>query len=294
MEALAARVARIAARQHGRITHEQLLAAGVDRDHVTRWVADGRLRREHKGVYALGHPSREPKAVYTSAVLASGSDVALSHMPVGHLLKVFRGAPPPPEVTTSAASGRKRPGIRIHRSALHPLDIADFEGIRITTLPRMLLDLAPRLTPEQLARACHEAWVRQGTAPDMVEACIARNPRKPGITKLRRALLADVTLSVLEDAFVALLASYRLPPARTNIDVRGDKVDCHWPDIGLTIELVSYRFHASRRAFEADVARRRRSNHIAFSYGDIVERPAQTANELWRLLTQGASPPREL
>jgi len=288
MRPIAASVARKAAQQHGRITCEQLLEAGVDRARIKRWVADGRLRREHKGVYTLGHPSAEPIGVYTSAVLASGSEVALSHMPVGHLLKVFRGAPPAPEVTTSAASGRKRPGIRIHRSALHPLDVADFEGIRITTLPRMLLDLAPRLTPEQLARACHEAWVRQGTAPDMVEACIARNPRKPGIAKLRRALLADVTLSVLEQAFVALLAANGLPPARTNIDHLGDKVDCHWPQFGLTTELLSYRFHASRQAFETDIARRRRSNHIAYSYGDIVERPAQTVKELRTLLTQGS------
>jgi hypothetical protein len=165
--------------------------------------------------------------------------------PVGHLLEIFRGPPPPPEVTTSAASGRRRPGIRIHRSTLHPLDVSTFEGIRVTTLPRMLLDLAPRLTPEQLGRAWHEAWVRHDTRPYMVEACIARNPRKPGAAKLRRALHADVTLS---------------------------------------IELLSYRFHASRHAFEADVARRRRSNHIACTYGDIVERPARTAGELRRLL----------
>jgi hypothetical protein len=285
MHPIAASVARKAAQQHGRITCQQLLEAGVDRDRIKRWAADGRLRREHKGVYALGHPSSEPIGVYTSAVLASGSDVALSHMPVGFLLNVFRGAPPPPEVTTSVLSGRKRPGIRIHRSALHRLDVAEFEGIRITTLPRMLLDLAPRMSPEQLTRACHEAWIRHGTTPEMVEACIARNPRKPGAAKLLRAMLADVTLSVLEAAFVALLARYRLPPARTNIDVRGDKVDCHWPELGVTIELLSYRFHASRQAFEADVARRRRSNHIAYSYGDIIERPGQTASELRVLLT---------
>ena len=256
MQALAARVARIAARQHGRITREQLINAGVDRNRVTRWVADGRLRREHTGVYVLGHPSREAKGVYMSAVLAAGRDVALSHRPVGYLRRVFRGGTPPrPEVTTSAASGRKRPGIRIHRSALHRLDVETIEGIPVTTLPRMLLDLAPRLSPEQLARACHEAWIRHGTSPPMVEACIARNPGKPGAAKLLRAMLADVTLSVLEDAFVALLERYNLPAARTNIDVRGDKVDCHWPQLGVTIELLSYRFHASRQAFEADVSR---------------------------------------
>jgi hypothetical protein len=89
---------------------------------------------------------------------------------------------------------------------------------------------------------------------------------------------------VLEDAFVAMLASHGLPVPRTNIDHRGDKVDCHWPAVGLTIELLSYRFHGSRRAFEADVARRRRSNHLAYTYGDVVERPTRTVAELAALL----------
>lgn len=55
---------------------------------------------------------------------------------------------------------------------------------------------------------------------------------------------------------------------------------CHWPKIGLTVELLSYRYHATRAACEIDVARRRRSNHLAFSYGDIVERGAATVAEL--------------
>jgi len=269
---MAASVARIAATQHGRITCEQLLVAGVGRDRIKRWVADGRLRREHKGVFSLGHPGCEPKEVYMSAVLASGSTARLSHLPLGYLLGTFRGPPPPPEVTIDVPSGRRRPGIRIHRSALHALDVAMLDGIPITTTPRMLLDLAPRLTPERLARACHEAWVVQRTTPLMIEACIARNPRKPGIAKLRRALGADVTLSVLERGFVDLLRDHGLPLARTNVDHRGDKVDCHWPDLGLTIELLSFRYHGTRHAFEADVARRRRSDHHAYTYGDVFER----------------------
>ncbi|MEJ7826460.1 MAG: hypothetical protein WKF48_13580 [Solirubrobacteraceae bacterium] len=107
-----------------------------------------------------------------------------------------------------------------------------------------------------------------------------RNPARPGAPRLRLALGEDVTVSILEDGFVALLRAHRLPLPRTNIDHAGDKVDCHWPPIGLTVELLSYRFHGSRHAFEADVARRRRSNHLAFSYGDVLERGSQTVREL--------------
>lgn len=144
----------------------------------------------------------------------------------------------------------------------------------------MLLDIAPRLAAAELARACHEAWIRHGTSPAHVEAWLARNSTKKGGAKLRRALGADVTLSALEDGFLALLRRHGLPAPRTNIDHAGDKVDCHWPEHDLTVELLSYRFHASRRAFEADVARRRRSSHVAFTYGDVFERAARTAAEL--------------
>ena len=48
-------IARIAGRQHGRISHAQLVAAGVGRDRVKRWCAGGLLRRVHLGVYAYGH-----------------------------------------------------------------------------------------------------------------------------------------------------------------------------------------------------------------------------------------------
>jgi hypothetical protein len=54
--------------------------------------------------------------------------------------------------------------------------------------------------------------------------------------------------------------------------------------VELTVELVSYRFHASRRAFEQDVARRRRS----FTYGDVFERGTSTAAELRRWLQRVA------
>jgi hypothetical protein len=282
MRALSAAVARIAGQQHGRVTRVQLLAAGVERNQIARWVADGRLHRAHTGVYAVGHAAPSVQGDSMAAVLAGGGGAVLSHRSAAHLLRLLSGAPQTPEVTVPATAHRQRPGIRIHRSTLHPLDASHLDGIAVTTVPRTLLDLAPVLAPAQLARACHEAWIHHGTAPRYIEDCIARNPRKPGAAKLRRALGADVTLSTLEDGFLALLRAHGLPRPRTNIDHRGDKVDCRWPQLGLTVELMSYRFHATRHAFEADVARRRRSRHVAYTYGDVFERAAATAADLAR------------
>ena len=108
--------------------------------------------------------------------------------------------------------------------------------------------------------------------------------------KLRRALGADATLSDLEDGFLALLRSHGLALPRTNIDRNGDKVDCHWPEIGLTIELLSFRYHGTRAAFEADVGRRRRSDHVAYSYGDVFERGDETLRDLVQRMAKASKP----
>jgi len=277
--------ARIAECQHGRITREQLVAAGVDPNRIRRWLADARLRRVHRGVFAVGHVAPCLRGDYMAAVLACGEGPVLSHRAAAYMLGLLHGAPPAPEATVPTTADRRRPGIVIHRvPSLDVLDVSVLDGIPVTIVPRILLDLAPASTTKELTRLCHEAWVRHGVTARQVEACIARNSRKPGAAKLRQALGTDVTLSFLEDGFLELLRAHRLPRPRTNIDQHGDKVDCHWPEHDLTVELVSYRYHATRHAFEHDVARRRRSSHLAYTYGDVYERGDATIAELRRRL----------
>ena len=75
-------------------------------------------------------------------------------------------------------------------------------GIPITTVPRVLVDLAAGLSEDDLARACHEAGVRYRTTPRQVEAVLARQPNAEGAATLRKVLIGDVhvTLSKLEHA----------------------------------------------------------------------------------------------
>ena len=237
------------------------------------------------GSSAVGHTAPSLLGDLMAAALAGGEGSAVSHGSAGHAMRILSVRPARPEITVPTTAGRTRAGIVVHRvSELHPADVFRFHGVPMTTVPRVLLDIAPRLPIVQLTRACHEAWVHHRVRPRDVEACIARNPTKNGAAKLRRALGADVTLSELEDGFLKLLRRHGLPLPRTNIDCAGDKVDCHWPVHGLTVELLSYRFHASRQAFENDIARRRRSRHTAYTWGDVFERGARTVSELRPLL----------
>ncbi len=232
MRGLFDRAAGIARRQHGRVTRRQLRDAGIDDDRIDRWIADGRLHRVHYGVLAVGHVAPSSDADYMAAVLACGAGAVLSHRAAAHKLRLLPGGPPQPEVTVPTTAGRRRAGITIHRGAApHPLDVAILDAIPMTIVPRVLIDLAPSSPPEQLARMCHEAWVRHRTTPHQVERCIARNPRKPGIRKLRIAIGADVLLSELESAFRKLLRRHRLPLPRTNIDHGGDKSSATGPSL---------------------------------------------------------------
>ena len=283
------RAAEIGRRQHGRVARRQLLDARVDAKRIDRWVADGRLRIVHRGVYAIGHTAPSLLAAYMAAVLAGGPGTVLSHRAAAYLLRLLRGLAPAPEITVPSTAERRRPGIVIHRvRALHPRDVCVVDGIPVTIVPRVLVDLAPSLKPADLTRACHKAWVHHRVTPEMVEACIARNPHKPGAAKLRRALGTDVTLSTLEDLFLALLKAHGLPLPRTNLDVAGDKVDCHWEQAGLTVELITFRPHATRHGFETDNERRRRSRHVPYTYGDVVERAGATVADLRQRL-EGAA-----
>jgi predicted transcriptional regulator of viral defense system len=163
------------------VSREQLPALGVDGKRIERWLADGRLRRVHRSVYAVGHDAPSVLGEYIAAVLACGEGAVLSHRAAAYKLALLRGAPPPPEVTVPTTAHRGRPGVVVHRvKALHVFDASTLDGIAITTVPRTLLDLAPTTTLTQLTRLCHVAWVRHDCGPDKTEACIARNPRKPG------------------------------------------------------------------------------------------------------------------
>ena len=164
-----------------------------------------------------------------------------------------------------------------------------FRGIPVTTVPRTLVDLAAVLTEYELARACHEAGVLHGTTPAQVDAVLA--PNRPGAATLRRVLRGEVhvTLSKLEARFLAALRKANLVLPRTNRPAGGRRVDCRWPDHGLTVELDSYTFHRSRHAWEQDRRREREAyargdDFRRYTYGDVVEHPRQMLRELRALL----------
>ena len=284
------RLARIGGCNHGVVTIAQLREAGITPGEIKHRVRIGALIRVHRGVYRVGHAAPNLEAHYLAAVRACGNGAVLSGHAAAHLHGLVHGPVPPPEVT--ALTNRCVRGVRARRARrMDVRDVAVARGIPVTTVPRTLVDLAPFLSLSQLARLCHEAQVRYRTTPARVEAVLARNPGCRGARKVRVVIGGEVpvTLSRLETAFLALLRANDLPLPQTNVRVGGHRVDCRWPEHGLTVELDSYRFHNSRHAWEQD-RRRERAAHARedvlrrYTYGDVFEDPGPMLRELRRIL----------
>jgi predicted transcriptional regulator of viral defense system len=74
------RILVLAGRQHGVVSHAQLVAAGLSRDAIRHRASTGRLRRIHHGVYLIG-PIEPPLARAMAAALACGDRALLGHHP---------------------------------------------------------------------------------------------------------------------------------------------------------------------------------------------------------------------
>ena len=288
MEQLLATVAESA---HGVVTRSELLRVGVTHGQIRQRLITGALLREHPGVYRVGHRAPSVEASYLAAVKACGEGALLSGRAAGHLLCLLKGEAPAPEVT--APTARKMKGVKTRQSRrMDAGEATAWNRIPVTSVERTLVDLAASgLPPADLARACHEAGVRHGTTPADVEAVLARAPNRPGAGKLRQVLRGEVrvTLSRLEAGFLDRLQQASLPLPHTNHLVGGWRVDCHWPQWRLTVELDSYRYQQSRHAWERDrrrerEARARGDEFRRYTYGDVFEAPAAMLDELRALL----------
>jgi Transcriptional regulator, AbiEi antitoxin len=281
------KIGRLGSRAHGVVTRAELLAAGVTRREIERRLRRGALIRAYPGVYRVGHHAPNVDATYMAAVMACGWGAGLGGRAAGYHLGLIKGKPPPPEVT--APTERRVEGIKTHRS--RQIELIRWRGIPTTTAARTLVDLAATTPEDELARACHEAGVRFRITPKHVRAVLEQKPNAPGAAKLWRIVNGDspLILSKLEKGFLRRLRQAGLPLPRTNRKLKEGYVDCRWPDHGLTVELDSYRFHNSRRAWEQDRRREREAygrgdRFRRYTWSDVFEQPGPMLRELRELL----------
>ena len=290
-------IGKLAARQHGVVSRRQLLDAGVSPKTLEVRLRSGRLLRLHSGVYAVGHAQLRREGRWLAAVLAVGPGAALSHRSAAALHRIREGDGAIDVATTRRVAMR---GIVVHRTTtLTARDVTTRSGVPATTLPRTLVDLAGTLTPDQLGKLVRETDRARRLGPAVVHEVQDRldGRRDAGAKRLKQApaeheaLATTLTVSELEDRFVALLDAADLPRPLTNPRIDGLRVDAAWPDQRVIVELDGWAYHHDRAAFQADRARDARLLRVGwrvvrFTHADVIQRPAYLADTLRELLTR--------
>jgi very-short-patch-repair endonuclease len=278
-----ARIAEHARQQHGVVTTQQLLAAGLSSAAISKRVKSGKLYRVHQGVYSVGHGGLHDQQRWMAAVLACGAGAALSHGAAAVHWGLLRPLEGPIDVTVPTHCGRKRRrGIRLHRSSTlggmspfqtygwqkRPVTVRD--RIPVTTVARTLGDLPSTLSPRLVRRAVRQAeflgW---------------------GLGEIE----TDRTRSDLERDFLRLCRRYELPPPEVNVGIGGMTVDFLWRADRLIVETDSYATHGGTVAFEDDHSRDLTLRQLGYTVHRYSERqlevePAAIIEDVVRVLFQ--------
>ena len=215
----------------------------------------------HRGVYAVGHAGLSREGRWMAAVLGAGEDSALSHLSVARFWDVSRWRTP--RISVISTKRRKLDGVEVHTvRSLDPRDVLVRNGIRVTTVARMCVDLTDELDPYQLAYVIYRAeyWHifnlqghrgRDGARERAPQPARPRTRARAQCERLGRH---------------AQRQGGRVPPPQTdeplvNVKVDGIEVDFHWPDDKRIVEVDGV--HHNRSGHEARRRAPRRATHRA-------------------------------
>jgi very-short-patch-repair endonuclease len=250
-------IAKLAAEQQGVIARWQLLDMGFTRWAIDRMIASGYLHPLHRGVYAVGHRNVSRGAWVMAAVLLYGPEALASHVAGAWAWGLLRGPGGRIDVTVVGSGGARRKGIRVHRARdLHPHDRTIHHGIPVTSVARVLLDIAAG-RPHLLRRVFEESERKRVIDLPKVHAAIDSYRGHHGCGRLAR--LVDETTgppprtrSEIEDAFAQFLREEGFPMPEWNAMIGEYEVDAVWWKEKVIAEIDHYSTHGHRTAFERD------------------------------------------
>ena len=237
------------------VSTRQLKELGYGRNSASKANRVGRLRRVHRGVYAVGHERLSWNGHCMAVVLAVQPSVA-SHLSAGWLWGLLRYRATTIHVTAPTPRRRRR-GFVVHASRLARADLSWVDGIPVTALPRTYLDLAVDLKPDSMDKALERAEERGILDIRPVDELLRRTVGHPGHAPLSRALAIyrpdpAVTRSDLEGLFRDSVEGAELSPPSMNFVVAGYELDAYWEAERFGVELEVYETHGTRAAFERD------------------------------------------
>jgi len=282
-------VRNLAERQHGVVTRRQLVELGFTRQAVAHSLSSGRLDRLTERVLRVrgSAPTAHQRAMAAALDVPSG---AIALFSAAGLWRVPGFITEPWHVLTGRRPHRGGAHLgRVHSTVRWTKDdITTLDGIPVTTPLRTLVDLAGRIHPERLSKACDRMIDTRLLRLDQLHqlsSTLPERPRAPGTAALRR-LIADrppgyrPVASNLERRFETLLSGAGEAPFERQVDL-GDadgwigRVDFLDRSRGVVVEIQSELFHSGLVDRDRDrvrIARLRRAGWIVLEI---------TEHEIW-------------
>lgn len=289
--------------QHGVLTVEQAIDAGLSKSQVTRLVSAGVLERCDVGILRVSGSSRSTLQDLQIATLRAGQHAAVSHVAAAWLWEVEgfdRGI-----VEVSVPKGtRRRPRVgTLHEvSDLDRIDTTRLAGFRVTTPPRTIVDVAPSIGPVRLEVAVDDLLRRRLTSFDRLAEVATRlsRPGRSGPAAVldllgERTHLDGLTDTGFETLLLQILRHAGLPrPTTQHVLLDSDgrfvaRFDAAYVDEKVGIEADSERWHMDRRRFVADRARRALAEALgwrvlAFTHHHVTREAGFVADTVARTL----------
>jgi hypothetical protein len=232
---------------------------GITDKQIARRERNGDLHEIYEDVWAVGHRNVTPLGHLIAALLSCGERAFLSHRSAAGLHGLRAINVKAIEVTIVATSTPLRRALVVHRTDRQPAaeEIRTRGLLRFSSVPRMLIELAPREDDRELERLITQAVRKRLLDPDAVERALQRHQRRPGVGRLRQALgryrPRPDRRSELERAFDAWLPRHpEIPEPLRNVHIDGWEIDCWWPEQQVALELDGRPYHVAVTDMERD------------------------------------------
>jgi hypothetical protein len=245
----------------GLITLRELQRLGFGAEELRGLVRHGDLRRLHRSVYADGRAPLSDHAYLKAPLLAfAGRPAWLSGQAAAMGWRLEPLSIPRLEVTVVAPSTPRHQGLRVRRVGRppHPSELRTRSGLRLSSIPRLLIEAAAGgASTEQLHKLIEQA-VRRNLLdiPDLA-ATLERNLGHAGTGTVKRTcreyLPHTDRKSGLERSFDRWLGGHpEIPPPERNIRLGPWEIDCYWPEHMLVLELDGRPYHTVIEDIERD------------------------------------------